>query len=684
MWFTRVSLQNPVFATMVMLAIVVLGLFSYQRLKVDQFPNIDFPVVVVTTEYPGASPEIVESEVTKKIEEGVNAIAGINALTSRSYEGQSVVIIEFSCTSTAARPPRTCARRWPPSARLLRTEVKEPRVLRFDPASRAIWSLAVLPDAARGARHERGGADQLGRPGAQEAAGERARRRLGHAGGRHQARDQHLPEPAGHGGLGITPTRWWPPCATRTRTCRWAPSARAQQERVVQIDARMQRPKTSARSSWRARTARRCAWTRWPAWSTAAGSRQPGAVQRPAHPAADGAEGPGREHHRGGRRPEENRGRDAGPAAARPAAGAHHRRLAPDPRVGGQRAPHADRRRAAHGADRVPVPELLALHRHHRADAADRHHRHLPVHEHVRLHHQHDHADGAEPVRGPADRRRHRGAREHRAPCADGQDALPGRAGRHAGDRPGGAGHHLVHRGGVPAHRLHGRHHRQVLPRVRHHHRGGGADLDVRQLHARPDAVQHLARPGIEAHGKPSAPRACTTRPSAASPAGSTAAPIAPGRRLPGHPALVAGAQAGHLDGAGRSSAQHRSWCRCWAPSSCPRPTFPKPPHLLHPGGFVAGSDRGQGAPGRGHRARMPEVRYTLSTINTGNAQGKIYASVYVRLVDRKDRSRSVDQMSACCASGCARCRASPSPTSACSTRWAATSRWSSRCRGPT
>ena len=64
MWFTRVSLKNPVFATMVMLAIVVLGLFSYQRLNVDQFPNIDFPVVVVQTEYPGASPEIVESEVS--------------------------------------------------------------------------------------------------------------------------------------------------------------------------------------------------------------------------------------------------------------------------------------------------------------------------------------------------------------------------------------------------------------------------------------------------------------------------------------------------------------------------------------------------------------------------------------------------------------------------------------------
>ncbi len=75
MWFTQVSLRNPVFATMVMLAFVVLGAFSLQRLQVDQFPNIDFPVVVVTTTYPGASPEIVESEVTKKVEEAVNAIA---------------------------------------------------------------------------------------------------------------------------------------------------------------------------------------------------------------------------------------------------------------------------------------------------------------------------------------------------------------------------------------------------------------------------------------------------------------------------------------------------------------------------------------------------------------------------------------------------------------------------------
>ncbi len=151
MWFTRVSLNNPVFATMLMLALVVLGLFSIQRLQVDQFPNVDFPVVVISTDYPGASPEIVESEVTKKIEESVNSIAGINALTSRSYEGQSVVIIEFGLHMDGRKAADDVREKVAAIRPTLRDEVKEPRVLRFDPASRPIWSVAVLPDASAGA-----------------------------------------------------------------------------------------------------------------------------------------------------------------------------------------------------------------------------------------------------------------------------------------------------------------------------------------------------------------------------------------------------------------------------------------------------------------------------------------------------------------------------------------------------
>ena len=148
MWFTQVSLRNPVFATMVMLALVVLGLFSFQRLKIDQFPNIDLPVVVVTTEYPGASPEIIESEVSKKIEEAVNSTAGISALTSRSYEGMSVVIVEFELTVNGRKAADDVREKVSNVHPFLRPEVKESRILRFDPASRPIWSLAVVTDKA--------------------------------------------------------------------------------------------------------------------------------------------------------------------------------------------------------------------------------------------------------------------------------------------------------------------------------------------------------------------------------------------------------------------------------------------------------------------------------------------------------------------------------------------------------
>ena len=147
MWFTRVSLQNPVFATMVMLAFVVLGLFAYQRLKVDQFPNIDMPVVVIVTDYPGASPEIVESEVSKKIEESVNSVAGINSLSSTNVLGRSTVVIEFQLEINGRKAADDVREKIATVRPSLRTEVKEPRVIRFDPSSRAIWSLAVLPQA---------------------------------------------------------------------------------------------------------------------------------------------------------------------------------------------------------------------------------------------------------------------------------------------------------------------------------------------------------------------------------------------------------------------------------------------------------------------------------------------------------------------------------------------------------
>jgi len=146
MWFTRISIGNPVLATMMMVAFVVLGLFSYQRLRVDQFPDVTFPVVVVQTDYPGASPETVESDITRKVEESVNTINGIKNLFSRSYEGSSVVIIEFDLTIDPAQAAQDVREKVALVKTLFRKEVKEPRVMRYDPADKPIVAVSITTD----------------------------------------------------------------------------------------------------------------------------------------------------------------------------------------------------------------------------------------------------------------------------------------------------------------------------------------------------------------------------------------------------------------------------------------------------------------------------------------------------------------------------------------------------------
>src|SRR5213595_711352 len=95
MRFADVFIRRPVFATMLIASLVVLGLFSYRGLGLDLFPNIDFPVVTVTTTLRGASVEEMETGVTKPIEEAVNTVSGIEELRSTTREGQTIVTIQF-------------------------------------------------------------------------------------------------------------------------------------------------------------------------------------------------------------------------------------------------------------------------------------------------------------------------------------------------------------------------------------------------------------------------------------------------------------------------------------------------------------------------------------------------------------------------------------------------------------
>jgi HAE1 family hydrophobic/amphiphilic exporter-1 len=244
MWFTRVSLKNPVFATMVMLALVVLGIFSLQRLQVDQFPNIDFPVVVVIADYPGASPEIVESEVSKKIEEGVNSIAGINALTSRSYEGQSVVVIEFGLHIDGRKAADDVREKVAAVKPNLRAEVKEPRVLRFDPSARAVWSVAVLPDTTVGkdktlsAVELTNWAEQTFKKRLENVRGVGS---VTVVGGTKREINVYL-NPQALESSGITPDQVVAAVRNENQDLPVGAIRSAEQERVIQIEARMQRP----------------------------------------------------------------------------------------------------------------------------------------------------------------------------------------------------------------------------------------------------------------------------------------------------------------------------------------------------------------------------------------------------------------------------------------------------------
>ncbi len=95
MFLSDLSIKRPVFAAVLMLALVTLGIFSYRRLAIDMFPDIEIPVLSIVTIYPGASPETIEREISKRIEEAVNPIPGVKRVISSSREGVSNVVVEF-------------------------------------------------------------------------------------------------------------------------------------------------------------------------------------------------------------------------------------------------------------------------------------------------------------------------------------------------------------------------------------------------------------------------------------------------------------------------------------------------------------------------------------------------------------------------------------------------------------
>jgi len=137
------SIRRPVFITMIMLAFVVLGLFALRRLSVDEFPNVDLPVVTVTTTWPGAGPESVESDISKKIEEALNTVTGVKQISSQSLEGVSSVVVLFHLNikiNDAANDVREKLARIKAD---LPSDAKDPLIERLDPGDRPVLSLAL-------------------------------------------------------------------------------------------------------------------------------------------------------------------------------------------------------------------------------------------------------------------------------------------------------------------------------------------------------------------------------------------------------------------------------------------------------------------------------------------------------------------------------------------------------------
>jgi HAE1 family hydrophobic/amphiphilic exporter-1 len=143
MLLSNLSIRRPIFAAVMMLSLLTLGAFSYKRLAIDMYPDIEIPILSIVTKYPGASPETVEREVTKQIEETVNSISGVKHVLSSSLEGVSNVIIEFHLevkineASQEARAKINAIRGDLPAG------IEEPIIQKLDVSAFPIVSLAV-------------------------------------------------------------------------------------------------------------------------------------------------------------------------------------------------------------------------------------------------------------------------------------------------------------------------------------------------------------------------------------------------------------------------------------------------------------------------------------------------------------------------------------------------------------
>lgn len=155
MFLSDFSIRRPVFTVCIMLALVVLGLFSVKTLGIDQYPNTDIPTVTVSVIYPGASPESVKQDVVRKIEEAVNPIEKIKEISSTSQEGLGTLVIQFHLGRNVDNALNDVRTKIGQIRRNLPNNIEEPVISKFDPSQLPVLSLVVKPDAKHAGMDDR-------------------------------------------------------------------------------------------------------------------------------------------------------------------------------------------------------------------------------------------------------------------------------------------------------------------------------------------------------------------------------------------------------------------------------------------------------------------------------------------------------------------------------------------------
>jgi HAE1 family hydrophobic/amphiphilic exporter-1 len=145
----KLSISQPVFITMIMTALVVVGLLGFTRLSVDLLPDISIPTVSISTVYPGASADDVQSNITKPIEEAVSSLNGVKNVRSTSQENLSLVVVEFDINANPQRAAQDVQEKINAIRGTFPRDALSPTVQRFDFSVLPIISLGVTDPSGK-------------------------------------------------------------------------------------------------------------------------------------------------------------------------------------------------------------------------------------------------------------------------------------------------------------------------------------------------------------------------------------------------------------------------------------------------------------------------------------------------------------------------------------------------------